>query len=114
MERNPIVLDMKSISAPLHKKMILVSGAAAAIGSEIVRQVLNFNPQSVVILDQAETPLHSLSLEIAVANPYIKVFNVLSDIRNKPALKKVFKLYQPKVVYHTAAYKHVPLREENP
>lgn len=114
LERKPIVLDMKSISSKLSGKTILVTGAAGSIGSEIVRQIINFEPKTIIILDQAETPLHSLSLEIAGANPKIEIKNVLADVRNKQILKQVFKFYRPQVVYHAAAYKHVPLMEENP
>ncbi|MFC6098053.1 polysaccharide biosynthesis protein [Flavobacterium qiangtangense] len=114
LERKPIVLDMKSISSQLRGKTIMVTGAAGSIGSEIVRQVLNFSPQRIIILDQAETPLHSLCLEIAALNSNIQIHNVLADVRNKQVLKQVFKLYKPQVVYHAAAYKHVPLMEENP
>lgn len=114
LERKPIVLDMKSISSQLYGKTILVTGAAGSIGSEIVRQVIGFNPKMIIILDQAETPLHSLSLEIANCNPNIEIRNVLADVRNKQVLKQIFKYYKPQVVYHAAAYKHVPLMEENP
>jgi len=114
LERKPIVLDMRSISSQLRGKTILVTGAAGSIGSEIVRQVMTFDPQRIIILDQAETPLHSLCLEIASINPKIQIHNVLADIRNKQVIKQVFKLYKPQVVYHAAAYKHVPLMEENP
>ncbi len=114
LERKPIVLDMKSISSKLYGKTILVTGAAGSIGSEIVRQIIGFNPKTIIILDQAETPLHSLSLEIANCNPNIQIKNVLADVRSKYVLKQVFKFYKPQVVYHAAAYKHVPLMEENP
>ncbi|AOW08139.1 polysaccharide biosynthesis protein [Flavobacterium gilvum] len=114
LERKPIVLDNKSISKQLKDKTVLISGAAGSIGSEIVRQVLTFNPHKVIILDQAETPLHHLSLELEKSHPKSKIHNVIADIRNKEAMKKVFKLYRPQVVYHAAAYKHVPLMEENP
>lgn len=114
LERKPIVLDMHSISSQLRDKTIMVTGAAGSIGSEIVRQVIGFEPKTIVILDQAETPLHNLSLEIANCNPNIRIHNILADVRNKQVLKQVFKLYQPQVVYHAAAYKHVPLMEENP
>jgi len=114
LERKPIVLDMKSISSKLFGKTILVTGAAGSIGSEIVRQIIGFNPKTIIILDQAETPLHSLSLEIAGFNPNIEIKNVLADVRNRQVLKQIFKFYKPQVVYHAAAYKHVPLMEENP
>lgn len=114
LERQPIVLDNKSISKQLKDKTILITGAAGSIGSEIVRQVLCFNPKKVIILDQAETPLHHLSLETLNISSDAQIHSVIADIRNKEAMHKIFKLYQPQVVYHAAAYKHVPLMEENP
>ena len=114
LERKPIVLDNKSISKQLKDKTVLISGAAGSIGSEIVRQVLSFNPKRVIILDQAETPLHHLSLELEKVHWKSKIHNVVGDVRNKEAMTRVFKLYKPEVVYHAAAYKHVPLMEENP
>ncbi|SFD72981.1 polysaccharide biosynthesis protein [Flavobacterium phragmitis] len=114
LERKPIVLDSKSISKQLKDKTILISGAAGSIGSEIVRQVLNFNPKTVIVLDHAETPLHNLCLETQAMNFNTKIVAVIADVRSKKALEKVFKSYNPHVVYHAAAYKHVPLMEENP
>ncbi|RXR30183.1 polysaccharide biosynthesis protein [Flavobacterium piscinae] len=114
LERKPIVLDTKAISNQLFEKTVLITGAAGSIGSEIVRQVLEFNPQKIILLDQAETPLHSLSLEIASKDKDVIVRNIVADIRNVEMLERVFKSYQPQVVYHAAAYKHVPLMEENP
>ncbi|WP_410501068.1 polysaccharide biosynthesis protein [Flavobacterium anhuiense] len=114
LERKPIVLDSKSISKQLKDKTILITGAAGSIGSEIVRQVLNFNPRNVIILDHAETPLHNLCLETQAMNFSTKIVAVIADVRSKKALEKVFKNYNPHVVFHAAAYKHVPLMEENP
>ena len=114
LERKPIVLDSKSISKQLKDKTILITGAAGSIGSEIVRQVLGFNPKMVIILDHAETPLHNLCLETLAMNSETKIVAVVADVRSKKALEKVFKSYSPHVVFHAAAYKHVPLMEENP
>ncbi|MBA4317979.1 MAG: polysaccharide biosynthesis protein [Flavobacterium sp.] len=114
LEREPIVLDSISISKQLKDKTILVTGAAGSIGSEIVRQVLSFNPKKVIILDQAETPLHHISLEVDGIKSRTIIRSVITDIRNRAALEKVFKQYRPQMVYHAAAYKHVPLMEENP
>ena len=114
LERNPIVLDDKSISSQIRNKKVLITGGAGSIGSEIVRQVINFNPKQIIILDQAESPLHSLCLEISEINAKIEVITTLVDVRNKEELEKIFVLYKPDYVYHAAAYKHVPLMEENP
>jgi FlaA1/EpsC-like NDP-sugar epimerase len=114
LEREPIVLDSISISKQLKDKTILVTGAAGSIGSEIVRQVLSFSPKKVIILDQAETPLHHISLEVDGIKSRTIIRSVITDIRNRGALEKVFKQYRPQMVYHAAAYKHVPLMEENP
>ena len=114
LERKPIVLDTVLISSKLDKKTILVSGAAGSIGSEIVRQVLLFNPRRIILLDQAETPLHSLSLEILGVNKEVEILNMIADVRDYDVLDRIFKIYLPDVVYHAAAYKHVPMMEENP
>lgn len=114
LERRPIVLDMKSISSQLKDKTIMITGAAGSIGSEITRQVLAFGPKTVIMLDQAETPLHALMLEVSAKKYGTQIFTVLTDIRNSDILERTFATYKPDVVYHAAAYKHVPLMEENP
>ena len=114
LERKPIVLDSKSITKQLKDKTVLITGAAGSIGSEIVRQVLSFDPKTVILLDQAETPLHNLCLETQSINSNSKIHTIITDVRNKAALERIFKLYRPQMVYHAAAYKHVPLMEENP
>ena len=112
LERKPIVLNTNAISNQLEGKTVLISGAAGSIGSEITRQVLGFNPKKIIILDQAESPLHNLRLEVDNSN--IPIRTVLADIRNKESIEKVFSKYKPDIVYHAAAYKHVPLMEDNP
>ena len=114
LERAPIVLDTVSISKQLKGKTILVTGAAGSIGSEIVRQVISFEPKEIIVLDQAETPLHHIQLEIEGLNSNTLIHTLIVDIRNREAVENVFKTYQPQMVYHAAAYKHVPLMEENP
>lgn len=114
LERKPIIIDNKTISSQLHNKIVLITGAAGSIGSEIVRQVMAFNPKKVIILDQAETPLHHLSLEMNKLQTKTKIRTEIADIRNKIAVNEVFKKFNPEVVFHAAAYKHVPLMEENP
>ncbi|HEX9980722.1 MAG TPA: nucleoside-diphosphate sugar epimerase/dehydratase [Flavobacterium sp.] len=112
--RKPIVLHMNQISSELKNKTVLITGAAGSIGSEITRQVLEFAPKKVVMLDQAETPLHNLLLEVETLKKKSKITSVLADIRNEAALENVFATCRPDIVYHAAAYKHVPLMEENP
>lgn len=114
LEREPIVLDKESISKQIKGKSILITGAAGSIGSEIVRQVLSFEPKKLIILDQAETPLHHISLEVECIKGLTQIHTVIADIRDRAAVEKIFKLYRPEMVYHAAAYKHVPLMEENP
>ena len=114
LERNPIVLDNKKISAQIKGKTVMITGGAGSIGSEIVRQVINFQPYKIIILDQAESPLHSLHLEVSEMLNEVRIRTVLADIKDYNALESVFEKYKPDFVYHAAAYKHVPLMEENP
>ena len=114
LERKPIVLDDNKISSQIKDKTILITGGAGSIGSEIVRQVINFNPYKIIILDQAESPLHSLHLEISEISENVKIRTILADIKDYNALEMVFEKCKPDFVYHAAAYKHVPLMEENP
>jgi FlaA1/EpsC-like NDP-sugar epimerase len=114
LERNSIVLDQAPISRQLKNKTILISGAAGSIGSEIVRQVLLFNPEKIIILDQAETALHFLKSDLSALKADVKIRTVICDVRDKETLKDVFRRFTPEVVFHAAAYKHVPMMEENP
>jgi FlaA1/EpsC-like NDP-sugar epimerase len=114
LERKPIVLDNNAISSQIKGKTVLITGGAGSIGSEIVRQILNFNPYKILILDQAESPLHTLKLEISEFEGKIKIRTVIADVKDLNVMTKVFDTYKPDFVYHAAAYKHVPLMEENP
>lgn len=114
LERKPIVLDTRSISDQVAGKTVMITGAAGSIGSEITRQILSFNPRKIILVDQAETPLHNLSLEIKPNIGKVILRSILADVRSKEALERVFDTYKPNVVYHAAAYKHVPLMEDNP
>lgn len=114
LDRKPIVLDTKSISDQLKGKTILITGAAGSIGSEITRQVISFKPHKVILVDQAETPLHSLRLELDALGSDVLIKTVLADVRHRTSMEIIFERYKPSVVYHAAAYKHVPLMEENP
>jgi FlaA1/EpsC-like NDP-sugar epimerase len=114
LERDPIILDTQTILSKINNKTILVSGAAGSIGSEIVRQIISYKPEKIILLDQAETPLNSLSLEIIALNIPIEVINKIADIRSYEVLEAIFKSHKPNIVFHAAAYKHVPMMEENP
>lgn len=114
LERKPIILDTTKISSQLENKTVLISGAAGSIGSEIVWQVAKFNPSKIILVDQAETPLHNISLEMLKSDTTAQIISKISDIRDINTLEKIFEEFKPNVVYHAAAYKHVPLMEENP
>ena len=114
LERQPIVLDNQSISDQLNNKVVMVTGAAGSIGSEIVRQIIAFQPKLILMIDQAETPLHNLSLEIINFKMNVEVIPVISDVCKRDAMQYIFERYRPSVVFHAAAYKHVPLMEQNP
>lgn len=114
LERQPIVLDNQSISDQLNDKVVMVTGAAGSIGSEIVRQIIAFKPKLILMIDQAETPLHNLSLEVENLNLNVKVVPVISDVCKREGMTHIFEKYRPSVVFHAAAYKHVPLMEQNP
>ena len=114
LERDPIVLHKEHILNDIKGKRILVTGAAGSIGSEIVRQVLGYEPAYIVLCDQAETPLHDIQMEIADGAQLNKIKIFISDIQNAQRIKVLFELYKPQIVFHAAAYKHVPLMENNP
>lgn len=114
LERKPIVINNNQISNQIKDKVVLVSGAAGSIGSEIVWQVASFNPKKLILLDQAETPLHHISLEISKCTTNAEIICIIADVRNYDSLERVFSDYNPDIVYHAAAYKHVPLMEMNP
>ncbi|WP_363319610.1 nucleoside-diphosphate sugar epimerase/dehydratase [Flavobacterium sp.] len=114
LERQPIVLDNQSISDQLNNKIILVTGAAGSIGSEIVRQIIAFQPKTILMIDQAETPLHNLTLEIKNLDSDVSVVPLISNVCNFELMQYIFDKYRPSVVFHAAAYKHVPLMEQNP
>ncbi len=114
LERDPINLDVKEIRNQLQDKLVLITGAAGSIGSEIARQVILYNPSKVVLLDIAESPLYELELFITENNPNAVCESVIADIRNADRMKRVFDYFRPDVVFHAAAYKHVPVMEVNP
>ncbi len=114
LNRKPIKIQNEKVKSRHFDKTVLVTGGAGSIGSEIVRQVANFNPSLIVILDQAETPLYEIELEMREKFPHIPFKFVLGDVSNYHRMESLFETYKFSMVYHAAAYKHVPLVEENP
>lgn len=114
LQRSPIKLDDKKLFSIYRNKTILVTGAAGSIGSEIVRQLIIYKPRKILLVDQAETPLHILSLELDEKNPYTQYEKIIANVRNRNRMRQVFDDFQPQVVFHAAAYKHVPMMEANP
>ena len=112
--RKPIVLDEVKISSELNDKVILVTGAAGSIGSGMVLQIAKYQPKLLVLLDQAESPLYDLQIQLNAQFPELKFDVVIGDIRNFERMERMFDFFQPEYVFHAAAYKHVPLMENNP
>ncbi|KPH13688.1 nucleoside-diphosphate sugar epimerase/dehydratase [Chryseobacterium sp. ERMR1:04] len=114
LNRRPIKIENEEVKSRHYDKNVLVTGGAGSIGSEIVRQVAQFNPSLIVVLDQAETPLYDIELEMKEKFPHIRFKFVLADVSNRHRIEPLFQMYNFSMVYHAAAYKHVPLVEENP
>jgi FlaA1/EpsC-like NDP-sugar epimerase len=112
--REEIQIDMEIIADQTKDKTVLITGAAGSIGSELVRQLAVFKPKLLLVFDIAETPLHNLRLEIEANYPDLPFVAIIGDVRSETMLEFIFKKYQPQIIYHAAAYKHVPLMEENP
>ncbi|MDD4729307.1 MAG: nucleoside-diphosphate sugar epimerase/dehydratase [Dysgonamonadaceae bacterium] len=113
LPRKQININMQGIAANIEGKRVMITGAAGSIGSEIVRQVASFNPYSLILIDQAETPLHSLRLEMKSKWKEVVAKTFVVDVANRSRLEKIFKETQPHYIFHAAAYKHVPMMEEN-
>jgi FlaA1/EpsC-like NDP-sugar epimerase len=111
LERDPIVINNNQIRTQIKGKRVLVTGAAGSIGSEIVRQLLAYHPELIILCDQAETPLHSLELELHERKTNVNCIPYLADITNEQRIEDLFTQFQPQYVYHAAAYKHVPMME---
>lgn len=114
LAREKIEIDMKAVGELLNNQKILITGAAGSIGSEIVRQVAHYSPAELVLVDQAETPLHDIRLMMAHDFPSIKSYTLVGDIANQERMEEIFQAHKPDYVFHAAAYKHVPMMEDNP
>ena len=114
LPREKIEIDMTAVGNLLRGKRILITGAAGSIGSEMVRQIALFDPAELILVDQAETPLHDIRLMMARRWPEIKAHTIVGDIANEERMEEVFSAHKPEYVFHAAAYKHVPMMEDNP
>ena len=114
LPRDEIEIDLTAIEELLKDKSILITGSAGSIGSEIVKQIAEFNPRQLVLIDQAETPQHDCRLMMANQYPDIKAETIVASICNKRHMEALFRKYRPDYVFHAAAYKHVPMMEDNP
>lgn len=114
LPRDEISIDMESVGSMLHGKRILITGSAGSIGSEMVRQIAKYSPAELILIDSAETPQHDIRLMMAKQFPDIKAETIVTTICSKSRMEHIFKTYLPDYVFHAAAYKHVPMMENNP
>lgn len=114
LPREEINVDMDAIGKQISGKSILVTGAAGSIGSEMMRQIAKLNPKEIILVDQAETPMHDVRLMLAKSFPEVKAHTIVTSITNAKRMEHIFCQYRPEYVFHAAAYKHVPMMEDNP
>lgn len=113
LQREPIEVDIQKIASHLEGKRVMITGAAGSIGSEIMRQVASFNPYKLILVDQAETPLHDIRLELQDYWRNIDAETVIADVSCKERMEVIFREFSPQYIFHAAAYKHVPMMEDN-
>lgn len=113
LQRNPIEIDIHKVASHLEGKRVMITGAAGSIGSEIMRQVASFNPYKLILVDQAETPLHDIRLELQDRWRDIDAETIIADISNATRMEDIFREFKPQYIFHAAAYKHVPMMEDN-
>ncbi len=114
LPRDEIKVDLKKVGEMLTDRRILVTGSAGSIGSEMVRQIAMFHPAEMMLIDQAETPQHDIRLMMSKIFPYVKAETVVTSITNEKRMDDIFNKFRPEYVFHAAAYKHVPMMEDNP
>ena len=114
LPRDEINIDLDAVRSLLKGKRILITGSAGSIGSEIVRQIATFRPSQMILIDQAETPQHDIRLMLKNGFPEVKAETIVTTIRNRERMETIFNQYRPDYVFHAAAYKHVPMMEDNP
>ena len=114
LPRDEIKIDLKAVGDLLRGKSIMITGSAGSIGSEIARQVAEFMPERIIMIDQAETPQHDMRLFMKKEHPHIKAETIVTSICNQSRMETLFKMYKPDYLFHAAAYKHVPMMEDNP
>ncbi len=112
--REEIQINLPAIGQEVKDKVILITGAAGSIGSELVRQIATFNPRTILLFDIAETPLYQIDMYMREHYPHISIEAIIGDVRRTERLDMVFQLYHPQIIYHAAAYKHVPMMEHHP
>ena len=113
LPRDPIQIDIRKVASHLEGKRVMITGAAGSIGSEIMRQVASFNPYKLILVDQAETPLHDIRLELQDHWRDLDAETIIADISNATRMESIFQEYRPQYIFHAAAYKHVPMMEDN-
>ena len=113
LQRDPIQIDIRKVASHLEGKRVMITGAAGSIGSEIMRQVATFNPYKLILVDQAETPLHDIRLELQDRWRDIDAETIVADIANQTRMESIFEEFRPQYIFHAAAYKHVPMMEDN-
>ena len=114
LPRDKIEVDLNAIGKLLYNKRILITGAAGSIGSEMVHQIASFKPAELVLVDQAETPMHEVRLFMERKYPTLKCWTIVGSVSNSSQMEQIFKMHRPEYVFHAAAYKHVPMMEDNP
>ncbi len=117
MDREPVKLDMEIVRAEIEGQTILITGAGGSIGSELCRQILRYSPDKLILIDNAETPLYQIDMEmnsLKAPNSRTEIIPCIGDVRSRRSLERIFRRYKPRYVYHAAAYKHVPMMESSP